>query len=64
LLCRWLPTLPDREQRNTMARPPRLLPLLDQFDFASKRLADRLTGPRVDSGDGVSVDVIGMSDDE
>jgi hypothetical protein len=45
-------------------RPPRLLALLDQFDFACKRLADRLTGPQVDSGDGVSIDVTGMTDDE
>ena len=53
---------PDRG-RNTMVTPPRLLPLLEQFDFARKRLTDRLTGPQMDSGDGASIEA-GMSDDE
>lgn len=32
--------------------PPRLIPLLAQFDFARTRLSDRMPGPVVDSGDG------------
>jgi hypothetical protein len=37
---------------------------LNSFDFTRKRLTDRLTGPQMDSGDGVSVEVAGMSNDE
>lgn len=44
--------------------PPRLVPLLAQFDFACHRLADRLAGPTVDSGSGALVDVATMDDDE
>ncbi|GAA2274299.1 hypothetical protein GCM10010145_52190 [Streptomyces ruber] len=44
--------------------PPRLVPLLQQFDFASKRLADRMTGPVVDSGDGTDTRVGPMTDEE
>jgi hypothetical protein len=30
-----------------MDLPPRLIPLLEQFDFARERLANRLSGPSV-----------------
>ncbi|MFD7439843.1 hypothetical protein [Streptomyces sp. NPDC059909] len=33
-----------------MATPPRPVPLLEQFDFARRRLADRMAGPVMDSG--------------
>ncbi|MER6497995.1 DinB family protein [Streptomyces sp. NPDC001455] len=44
--------------------PPRLVPLLEQFDFARRRLVDRLAGPRVDSGNGTAVAVAPMTDEE
>jgi DinB superfamily len=44
--------------------PSRLVPLLEQFDFARKRLADRMTGPEGDSGTGVSIEIAGMTDTE
>ncbi|MCP2256511.1 DinB superfamily protein [Streptoalloteichus tenebrarius] len=44
--------------------PPRLVPLLKQFDFARERLVRRLSGPDVDSGDGVRVPVTAMTDEE
>lgn len=44
--------------------PPRLTPLLDQFDFACARLTGRLTGPVTDSGDGCDTEVPAMTDDE
>ncbi|CAL9324963.1 DinB family protein [Streptomyces sp. SudanB182_2057] len=47
-----------------MTVPSRLLPLLEQFDFAYRRLADRMTGPVVDSGDGTDTPVGPMTDDE
>ncbi len=47
-----------------MAIPPRLVPLLEQFDFARERLTDRLTGPAVDSGNGVKVEVAALTDEE
>jgi hypothetical protein len=47
-----------------MATPPRLIPLLAQFDFARRRLAHRMAGPDVDSGDGENVAVAPMTDDE
>ncbi|MFI5632446.1 DinB family protein [Streptomyces sp. NPDC051664] len=47
-----------------MATPPRLIPLLQQFDFARGRLADRMTGPLVDSGNGTDVEVPSMTDEE
>jgi hypothetical protein len=47
-----------------MAPPLRLLPLVDQFDFATKRLRDRLTGPTLDSGNGVYVEVTPLTDAE
>ncbi|RZQ62402.1 DinB family protein [Amycolatopsis suaedae] len=47
-----------------MAVPSRLAPLLDQFDFTRRRLADRLTGPKMDSGDGEYVEVPAITDEE
>ncbi|MFB7274643.1 DinB family protein [Streptomyces sp. NPDC056244] len=47
-----------------MTTPPRLIPLLAQFDFARKRLADRLAGPVMDSGNGTDVPVGPMTDEE
>ncbi|QMU70733.1 DinB family protein [Streptacidiphilus sp. P02-A3a] len=47
-----------------MAIPPRLAPLLDQYDYTRKRLTDRMTGPRGESGDGVPIEVPAMTDDE
>ncbi|MFE2634205.1 DinB family protein [Streptomyces scopuliridis] len=44
--------------------PPRLIPLLEQFDFARTRLADRMAGPVMDSGNGTDVDVVPMTDEE
>jgi hypothetical protein len=47
-----------------MATPPRLAPLLEQFDWACLRLLNRITGPESDSGDGVPVAVPPMTDEE
>ncbi|MFD5029112.1 DinB family protein [Streptomyces sp. NPDC058220] len=47
-----------------MTTPPRLAPLLEQFDFARKRLVDRMTGPVMDSGNGTDVQVGAMTDEE
>ncbi|MFF3327522.1 DinB family protein [Streptomyces sp. NPDC002889] len=47
-----------------MSTPPRLIPLLEQFDFARKRLVDRMGGPVMDSGNGVDVEVGLMTDEE
>ena len=47
-----------------MTAPPRLVPLLEQFDFARRRLVDRMTGPVMDSGNGTSVKVAPMTDEE
>ncbi|MEV0495006.1 DinB family protein [Streptomyces atratus] len=47
-----------------MATPPRLIPLLQQFDFARGRLADRMTGPVMDSGNGTDIEVASMTDEE
>ncbi|OIK00469.1 hypothetical protein BIV25_08425 [Streptomyces sp. MUSC 14] len=44
--------------------PPRLSPLLDQFDLARERLLRRLTGPVMDSGDGTGTRVEPLTDDE
>jgi hypothetical protein len=44
--------------------PPRLIPLLRQFDFAHRRLADRMAGPVMDSGDGTDTKVGPMTDEE
>lgn len=42
-----------------MGTPPRLVPLLDQYAFARERLAARLNGPVMDSGNGTEVKVDG-----
>ncbi|WP_112468315.1 DinB family protein [Streptomyces triticisoli] len=47
-----------------MTVPPRLSPLLQQFDFARKRLADRLTGPVMDSGNGTDIEVGPLTSEE
>ncbi|MFF5471339.1 DinB family protein [Streptomyces achromogenes] len=47
-----------------MTVPSRLLPLLEQFDFAYRRLADRMAGPVMDSGDGMDTPVGPLTDDE
>ncbi len=47
-----------------MATPPRLIPLLAQFDVARERLADRLADPDGDSGNGVRIAIASLTDDE
>lgn len=47
-----------------MKTPPRLIPLLAQFDFARERLADRMAGPKGDSGNGLLIEFAAMTDDE
>ncbi|MFF0013719.1 DinB family protein [Streptomyces sp. NPDC005374] len=47
-----------------MTAGPRLAPLLDQFDWACERLAGRLAGPVMDSGDGSRTPVGPMTDAE
>ncbi len=47
-----------------MAIPARLVPLLEQFDFARQRLSTRLNGPFMNSGDGERTPVSPLSDDE
>ncbi|MFF6777214.1 DinB family protein [Streptomyces sp. NPDC012637] len=47
-----------------MATPPRLVPLLEQFDFARERLVDRLNGPVMNSGNGTDVAVGPVTDEE
>jgi len=44
--------------------PPRLAPLLEQYDWACLRLINRLTGPEVDSGNGTPVPVSQLTTDE
>ncbi|MET9375881.1 DinB family protein [Streptomyces sp. NPDC002992] len=47
-----------------MSLPPRLIPLVDQFDFARLRLRQRIAGPFVDSGNGTDVEVGELTDEE
>ena len=47
-----------------MATPPRLVPLLEQFDWACLRLLNRMTGPEVDSGNGMPIAVPPITDEE
>nr|WP_168518309.1 DinB family protein [Streptomyces sp. S1D4-11]QIZ02211.1 DinB family protein [Streptomyces sp. S1D4-11] len=47
-----------------MVIPPRLAPLLQQFDFARERLAGRMAGPVMDSGDGTDTEVGPMTGEE
>ncbi|HEY1574256.1 MAG TPA: DinB family protein [Pseudonocardiaceae bacterium] len=42
----------------------RLVPLVEQFDFTVARLVDRMSGPDLDSGNGVRIPVAPMADDE
>lgn len=44
--------------------PARLVPLLEQYDWAIERLLGRLRGPVVDSGDGEPVEVPRLTDAE
>ncbi|WP_439081547.1 DinB family protein [Streptomyces sp. WL006] len=47
-----------------MTLPLRLIPLLEQYDFACERLLSRLAGPLMDSGNGVDIGVVPLGDDE
>jgi hypothetical protein len=47
-----------------MATPSRLVPLLEQFDWACQRLHDRMTGPDGDSGTGLRTEIPSMTDEE
>jgi hypothetical protein len=47
-----------------MATPMRLVPLLEQFDWACLRLLNRMSGPEVDSGNGIPIAVQPMTDEE
>lgn len=44
--------------------PSRLVPLLEQFDWACERLTARMTGPVMDSGDGSRTGVGPLTDEE
>jgi hypothetical protein len=44
--------------------PPRLAPLLEQFDWGCLRLLNRMTGPVVDSGNGSPVPVQPLTSEE
>jgi hypothetical protein len=47
-----------------METPPRLTPLLEQFDWGCLRLLNRMTGPEVDSGNGSPIPASLMTDEE
>ncbi|MFI2780970.1 DinB family protein [Streptomyces sp. ALB3] len=47
-----------------MDTPARMIPLLEQFDWARERLTRRLGGPFVDSGNGTDVEVLPLTDEE
>jgi hypothetical protein len=47
-----------------MSTPQRLVPLLEQYDWACLRLLNRMTGPEVDSGTGTPIPAPPMTDDE
>ncbi len=47
-----------------MDTPPRLAPLLEQYDWGCLRLLNRMTGPEVDSGNGMPVPATMLTDDE
>jgi hypothetical protein len=47
-----------------MDTPPRLAPLLEQFEWGCLRLLNRMTGPDVDSGNGSPVPVEPLTDEE
>lgn len=44
--------------------PPRLAPLLEQYDWGCLRLLNRMAGPTVDSGNGTPVEVPPMTTEE
>jgi hypothetical protein len=44
--------------------PPRLAPLLQQFDFARRCLTERMAGPAMDNGDGMEIRVGPLTDEE
>jgi hypothetical protein len=44
--------------------PPQLTPLLEQFDWGCLRLLNRMTGPVVDSGNGIPVEVPPLTTEE
>jgi len=52
------------ERIGPMATPPRLVPLLEQYDWACLRLLNRMTGPEADSGTGTAIPVQFMTDAE
>ena len=56
--------VPRAERIIRMATPPRLVPLLEQFDWACLRLLNRMTGPEVDSGNGMPIAVPPITDEE
>jgi hypothetical protein len=56
--------MPRAERITSMATPPRLVPLLEQFDWACLRLLNRMTGPEVDSGNGMPIAVPPLTDEE
>jgi DinB superfamily len=56
--------MPRAERITSMATPPRLVPLLEQFDWACLRLLNRMTGPEVDSGNGMPIAVPPITDAE
>jgi hypothetical protein len=41
--------------------PPRLVPLLEQYDWGCLRLINRMTGPEVDSGNGTPIPVLKLT---
>jgi hypothetical protein len=47
-----------------MTTPPRLAPLIEQFDWACLRLLNRMAGPMMDSGTGTPVAAPPMTDEE
>lgn len=47
-----------------MAAPARLIPLLEQFDWARERLGNRMAGPVMDSGNGTDVETSVLTDEE
>jgi hypothetical protein len=47
-----------------MPAPPRLVPLLEQFDWGCRRLHDRMTGPEGDSGTGTPIEIVPLTDGE
>lgn len=47
-----------------MNTPARLIPLLEQFDWARERLVNRMAGPTADSGNGTDVEVTVLTDAE